>query len=123
MEGITINRLDATFESKAVTTLIATRPALVSGPSNVVIVGMVQLQHEHLRCARVRQLYVVPEEREKGIASKLLDTCAEIAKRSQCESIGLLVNIKNERAQAIYKLKGYVLAYADETDFIMGKRL
>ncbi|EOL44580.1 GNAT family N-acetyltransferase [Enterococcus caccae] len=50
---------------------------------------------------------VIPEYRQKKVASKLMDYAEEMAKENQCEHLILEVIAANERARKLYKAKGF----------------
>ncbi|MCH5156370.1 MAG: ribosomal protein S18-alanine N-acetyltransferase [Clostridiales bacterium] len=84
--------------------------------------------------AQICNIAVMPDYRRKGIATRLLETVAEVAKQQGCERCELEVNVENIPAVELYKKCGYEIAgtrvnfyrrtrYASRDAFTMLKRL
>lgn len=74
-------------------------------------IGRVGVRSQGLTCASVRQLYVEPAYRKKGIGRQLLKSCILRAALDQCESINLTVARNNRGVLPFYKREGFVIAY------------
>ena len=66
------------------------------------IVGLLEVNHlyEHLD---ISYIYVIEQERNKDIATKLLKHLIEYGKTNNCENITLEVDEKNIKAYNLYK--------------------
>jgi len=88
------------------------------------IIGIVGLIYKGKRSACLIQLFVNPEFRIKGVGTKLINTCFQLAKVEGCETLGLLLEKGNEGARIFYSSLGFVFAYEyDNGDAIMSKVL
>ena len=61
-------------------------------------------------------LAVLPEYRGKGIAKQLILSLAEKVKNEGIPYVGLLVDVDNERGQALYKSVGF--KFVNKSDFL-----
>lgn len=59
------------------------------------------------RCPMASDLLVVEELRSQGIGSQLLAAMEDQARAAGYQRVGLAVAVDNERAQALYKRRGY----------------
>ncbi|MCH5153081.1 MAG: ribosomal protein S18-alanine N-acetyltransferase [Clostridiales bacterium] len=57
--------------------------------------------------AQICNIAVLPDYRRQGIATRLLEAVAELAKNSDCERCELEVNVANTPAIEMYKKNGY----------------
>lgn len=76
------------------------------------IVGMVNLLFTvstalGQRVALLEDLVILPNQRAKGIGSKLLKEAIETAKLHNCHRITLLTDLANESAQRFYQKHGF----------------
>ena len=76
------------------------------------IVGMVNLLFTvstalGQRVALLEDLVILPNQRGKGIGSKLLKEAIEMAKLHDCHRITLLTDLANESAQRFYRKHGF----------------
>ena len=76
------------------------------------IVGMVNLLFTvstalGQRVALLEDLVILPNQRGKGIGSKLLKEAIETAKLHDCHRITLLTDLANESAQRFYRKHGF----------------
>jgi ribosomal protein S18 acetylase RimI-like enzyme len=55
----------------------------------------------------VNEVYVIPSERKKGIANKLLENGVSWLKLNNCKTIDITVNRKNKLALNLYKNHGF----------------
>lgn len=79
---------------------------------NAQIVGMVNLLFTIStalgeRVALLEDLVVAPNQRSKGIGSKLLKQAIETARLHECHRITLLTDLANESAQRFYRKHGF----------------
>ncbi len=72
------------------------------------IVGFARLFNDE-GCFFLKELYVVPETRNKGIGTKLLKACEEFARKHESPNIYLNVVPANELAINFYLKNGYDL--------------
>jgi GNAT superfamily N-acetyltransferase len=59
------------------------------------------------RIAWLEELYVVPEHREKGLGSRLLDAALEAVRASGCLAVDLEIERGHERAANLYERTGF----------------
>ncbi|MFB6154185.1 MAG: GNAT family N-acetyltransferase, partial [Halodesulfurarchaeum sp.] len=57
--------------------------------------------------AYIHDLYVVPDQRGKGLGSRLLDRVEAWAGDRDLAHLGLSVNVANPQARAFYESQGY----------------
>ena len=65
---------------------------------------------EHLpqSWASLAVLAVLPQYRRRGIGSKLIQTCLNIAKTDKTEVFGVLLNVQMTAAKTVFEGKGFV---------------
>lgn len=59
------------------------------------------------RCPNVEDLFVIPDQRSRGIGSQLLGRAERLAVRHGFPQIGLSVAVDNPRARSLYERRGY----------------
>lgn len=88
--------------------------------------GSVQIKCDanHRVMAKLHSLFVAEPDRRNNIATELMDTAEEIARREGCESIGLHIGLANLDVRHFYKKLGYAPVYQfDDGDVQLVKRL
>jgi ribosomal protein S18 acetylase RimI-like enzyme len=55
----------------------------------------------------INEVYVIPTERKKGIAKKLIEKSIAWLKQHNCSKIDITVNRKNKNALELYKKYGF----------------
>ncbi len=80
--------------------------ALVDGQC----IGRVGVKSRGLLCATIRQLYVRPEHRGRGIGRKLVRDCIFRAGLHGCETINLSIAKCNRQVVPFYKRMGFIIA-------------
>lgn len=70
-------------------------------------VGRVGVKAHGLKVATVRQLYVAPEHRGKGLGKLLVNRCLELAAQCNCWAINLSVAKDNRGVLPFYYLLGF----------------
>ena len=63
------------------------------------------------RSSCVRQLFVAPSERRRGIGSALVNLCCRKAQDHGSETLGLSLGAGNDDAWEFYKRLGFIRAY------------
>jgi GNAT superfamily N-acetyltransferase len=76
------------------------------------VVGFVQMYFTFssinlCKVAILNDLYVLPEMRRKKVASLLIDSTLDEAKKLGCKTVNLSTQIANTNAQDLYKKKGF----------------
>ena len=76
------------------------------------IIGMVNLLYTFSTAlgesvAILEDMVVIPEVRNSGVGSKLLNYAIEFAKNNRCKRITLLTDEDNEKAHKFYKRNGF----------------
>ncbi|SUI86756.1 Acetyltransferase YpeA [Shewanella putrefaciens] len=61
-----------------------------------------------VKTAHIYQMWVLPEARGKGVASKLLDEIKAWALNEKCSSIALSVTASNTAAVGLYRTRGFI---------------
>jgi len=56
---------------------------------------------------KINELYVKPEARRKGIASKLLEKAEKTAEKENCDTVELYVNVRKQKAKQAYMKNGF----------------
>jgi len=56
---------------------------------------------------KINEIYVTPEYRRQGVASKLISKIRRLTEYKDVETIELNVNIRNESAQELYQNLGF----------------
>lgn len=56
---------------------------------------------------KINELYVKPEYRRKGIASKLIEAIRKVAEKENCDTLELSLDIDNEKARKTYIENGF----------------
>lgn len=83
-------------------------------------VGRVGLLCNKRRSATVRQLYVVPAARGRGLGKRLMEECCAIAGASGCETLALQVAKANAAVTRFYTKIGFLVSYEyDDGDLMM----
>jgi GNAT superfamily N-acetyltransferase len=73
--------------------------------------------------ARVRSLFVRPDQRRNRIATRMLFDCYAIAKRAGCTSVTLTCRRKNKVAGALYTKAGFIIFDENDESFDLVRSL
>ena len=83
-------------------------------------VGRVGLLCNKRRSATVRQLYVVPEARGRGLGKRLVEECCTVAAVNGCETLALQIARANAAVTRFYSKIGFFVAYQyDDGDLML----
>jgi GNAT superfamily N-acetyltransferase len=80
------------------------------------IVGTVELKESPGGAASIRQLYVRPDARRRGIGSRLLEYCCDLAEVKRSESLSLMLDPRDAKvALPFYRRHGFIVVaqYSD----------
>lgn len=81
--------------------------------------GTICLQYENRKSANISKLFVSPEYRRRGIATKLLNECCKIARESGCETISLMCLENNKEIIKLYKANSFAFTYQYDDGYIL----
>lgn len=89
------------------------------------LVGTVGLQIHPHTSASLRQLYVTPRLRRRGIASELLRVSENLATADCCQALSLILSVQDrDAALPFYRHHGFLIAAAyDDGDLTLVKPL
>lgn len=87
------------------------------------LVGTIGIGFLHRRSACIRRLFVAKAVRGKGIGSALVNRCCEIARASNCESVGLSLDVTNGNTEEFYKKLGFKFGYQFSEEYLLIKTL
>ncbi len=73
--------------------------------------GQLVLCHLNNKAAAISMVYVVPTQRRIGLCRRMFERAYKIARERGCETIGLIVQAKNETAIIAYECLGFKCLY------------
>ncbi len=73
--------------------------------------GTVCVGHKGRRAAYIKQLFVHPSMRRKGIGSQLIEEGCRLSRESGCETLGLVLSKGNDSAEKFYHSLGFIFGY------------
>jgi ribosomal protein S18 acetylase RimI-like enzyme len=98
LHPIKLHRLERVIDGERYTVI----SAMLRGE----FVGTVEVQCVHER-AHIYFLFVAPAARRRGVATKLLEDCCAVAKRSGCKDVQLACSKTNKAALSLYLKRGF----------------
>ena len=73
--------------------------------------------------ATIVGMYVLPEDRRRGVAKKLLETCVELARsKPEIEEVSLCITVGNETARKTYLAFGFHPEFVEPRYFKYAER-
>lgn len=104
MKAVLIHRLETTVDGVRESRLVAFEDGQ--------FVGSVGCQHHDRVAAGIRQLFVDPAARRRGIGRKLVLACVHLARCSGCQTLGLSLALNNRGLfEDFYQRLGFIFAY------------
>jgi ribosomal protein S18 acetylase RimI-like enzyme len=124
-----IIQTDYRIDGESWTQLLALKCELttehLANPDELKVIGFVHLRHAGLKSAKFCDLWVHRDSRRQRVATALVEMSENIARQSDCETLGCVVSIENDGAADFYKAIGYQFAweFTEDNDRIMVKQL
>lgn len=117
MNGINFLPLETTIDGRTETQIVAVE-------KGAHLIGVVKVQFKERTSAAVRQLFVDPEYRKRGVGSELMRLCIHAAVSEKCQTIALTLAAQNRGAWPFYEKLGFIVAFEhDDGDLILAKPL
>lgn len=82
----------------------------------IIAYSFLSIDDDNQELGFINELFVILNERKKGIASELMEQSLNWFKEKKCQQVQLTVNKKNEFALKVYKKNGFNIHEGDYID-------